>query len=55
MGLYEQVIVPRLIELAMCNQQLVGYRQQTIKAAHGLVLEIGVGSGMNLPLYSPAV
>jgi ubiquinone/menaquinone biosynthesis C-methylase UbiE len=55
MALYEKVVVPWLIELAMRNQQLMGYRRQTIKAAHGLVLEIGVGSAMNLPLYSSDV
>jgi len=39
----------------MRNQLLDHYRQRTIEIARGLVLEVGVGSGVNLPLYGPAV
>jgi hypothetical protein len=45
MGFYEKLVVPRLINIAMRNTRLAGYRQKTIGAARGLVLEIGVGSG----------
>src|SRR5215212_9536608 len=55
MRVYEKWILPRLLDLAMRNSRLGGYREQTIGAARGLVLEIGVGSGLNLPMYGPAV
>ena len=55
MGFYERWIVPRLLDLAMRNRLLDHYRQRTIEIARGLVLEVGVGSGVNLPLYGPAV
>jgi ubiquinone/menaquinone biosynthesis C-methylase UbiE len=55
MGVYERWIVPRLLDLAMRNRLLHHHRQQTLASARGLVLEVGVGSGVNLPLYGPAV
>jgi ubiquinone/menaquinone biosynthesis C-methylase UbiE len=55
MGFYQRWIVPRLIDLAMRNHRLTAYRQRTIGNAHGFALEIGVGSGENLPLYGSAV
>jgi ubiquinone/menaquinone biosynthesis C-methylase UbiE len=55
MGFYSDVILPRLCDFAMRNKQLVPYRERVIRAAEGRVLEIGVGSGMNLPFYRPPV
>ena len=55
MGFYNDYILPRLLDLAMRNKQLLPLRERVIGAAEGRVLEIGVGSGRNLPFYrSPA-
>ena len=55
MGFYQNQIVPFLIDLAMRQRNLVAYRSRVVSAAEGRVLEIGIGSGRNLPFYSQKV
>ncbi len=55
MAFYKHVLLPRICDLAMRNKRFAPYRERVIGAAEGRVLEIGVGSGLNLALYKPAV
>jgi ubiquinone/menaquinone biosynthesis C-methylase UbiE len=55
MNLYAEHIFPRLMDWAMQSTRLQRERQAALVAAHGRVLEIGFGTGLNLPHYPPAV
>lgn len=52
MGAVANWLFSRLLDFAMRNRALERYRRATVGAAGGLVLEIGVGSGLNLGLYA---
>src|SRR5947199_1118580 len=55
MGFYQNQILPRLIHSAMRREDLKAYRQRVVSAAAGRVLEIGIGSGLNMPFYGAVV
>lgn len=55
MGLYGRFVLPRLIDSAMRNKDAAELRSKVIPGARGVVLEIGVGSGLNIPFYTAAV
>ncbi len=51
MGFYNRWILPQVIELTMRQKNFAPFRERTAGAAHGRVLEIGIGSGLNLASY----
>lgn len=55
MSLYSKYVLPRLIDLAMRNKDASRLRAESVPLARGDVLEIGIGSGLNLPFYTSQV
>lgn len=51
MGLYSNVIFPRFYDCLMDKPFWEKYRQAQLASVHGEILEIGVGTGLNLPHY----
>src|SRR5882672_7714513 len=55
MGFYDKWVVPRLLNVAMGMKFVSEERKKALAGVKGRVLEVGFGSGHNLPFYPAAV
>ena len=55
MGVYSRYFLPRILDFACRQKDVSELRKQVLPAAKGVVLEIGIGSALNLPYYSSGV
>ena len=55
MGLYGERVLPRIINVACGMKSSDPLRERACAGLHGHVIEIGFGSGLNVPFYPPAV
>jgi ubiquinone/menaquinone biosynthesis C-methylase UbiE len=50
-GVYSKYVLPRLAHFLCSSQLITQQRKKVVPLASGRVLEIGIGSGLNLPFY----
>jgi ubiquinone/menaquinone biosynthesis C-methylase UbiE len=55
MGFYGEKVLPRLIDKMCATGDMQTWRRRAVEGLTGTVVEIGFGSGLNVPWYPPTV
>lgn len=55
MGFYREHVLPRLVDRACGTRELTRWRAKVTDGLAGTIVEIGFGSGLNVPVYPDAV
>ncbi len=55
MGFYNEQVLPRLVNVMLGNKEFAKVRKEACDGLHGDVIELGFGSGLNLPFMPPEV
>jgi ubiquinone/menaquinone biosynthesis C-methylase UbiE len=54
-GIDAKYVLPRFVDVSVRNRETARVRGDWVPHARGVVLEIGIGSGLNLPFYAGEV
>jgi ubiquinone/menaquinone biosynthesis C-methylase UbiE len=54
-GWYERQVVPRLVDVFCANKRMEPLRRRALEEVSGTIVELGFGSGGNMPAYPDAV
>lgn len=55
MGFYSDQILPRIVNVTCGGKRGEPHRKKACEGLHGLVIEIGFGTGHNVPFYPPEI